>query len=229
MVGKRCSWMSARTLSPPIPLNSMRHVTHLTPYHSFHLTLFSSVANKTRAAPLTFQSGSTLLPPSPPPPRAFLFSPPFASSSSASLFFLPKNVCPLRLSVSLLFHFFNFLIWVGIELIFLTSTIRRESQTGAAGGGLVTLFHNSIHYRVPDGDILPDDDTAEVLAVLTDLGGTTLTFFNLYIPPASSCPRNYAPDFNAHLVDRGDQMVFGDFSPTSLLVLQKKCGSARFH
>ena len=53
---------------------------------------------------------------------------------------------------------------------------------------------------------------AEVLVVETDLGGTTLTFVNVYIPPASSCPRNYAPDFEALLEDRGDRMVLGDFS-----------------
>ena len=42
--------------------------------------------------------------------------------------------------------------------------------------------------------------------------GTTLTFVNVYIPPASSYPRNYAPDFDALLEDRGDQMVLGDFN-----------------
>ena len=57
-------------------------------------------------------------------------------------------------------------------------------------------------------DILPDDDLAEVLAVETDLGGTTLTFVNAYIP----YPRNYAPDFNALLEDHGDKMVLGDFN-----------------
>ena len=76
----------------------------------------------------------------------------------------------------------------------------------------VTLVHHSVPYRVPYSDILPDDDTAEVLAVETILRGTTLTFVNVYILPASSCPRNCAIDFDALLEDRGDQMVLGDFN-----------------
>ena len=65
----------------------------------------------------------------------------------------------------------------------------------------------------PDGDILPNDDTAEVLAVEADLGeGATLTFINVYVPSASSWPRNYVPDFEAVLEDREDQMVLGNFN-----------------
>ena len=33
----------------------------------------------------------------------------------------------------------------------------------------------------------------------------------VYIPPASSWPKDYAPDFASLLMDRGDQMVLGDF------------------
>ena len=53
---------------------------------------------------------------------------------------------------------------------------------------------------------------AEVLAVKIDLGGTRLTFVNVYIPPASSCSRNYAPDFDTLQEDHEDQMVLGDFN-----------------
>ena len=67
------------------------------------------------------------------------------------------------------------------------STFRRDCPTGGDGGGLVTRVHHSFSYRVPNNDILPEDDTAEVLAVEIDLGGTTLTFVNVYIPPVSSC------------------------------------------
>ena len=72
------------------------------------------------------------------------------------------------------------------------ATIRRDRPTG--GCGLVTLVHHSVPYREPN------DDTEEVLAVQTDLGGTTLTFVNVCIPPVSSSPRNYAPDFDDLLV-----------------------------
>ena len=92
------------------------------------------------------------------------------------------------------------------------ATVRRDRPTGGGGGGLVTLIHHSVPYRVPDSGILPDDDMAKVQTVETFLGGTTLTFVNVHIPPASSWPRNYAPDFDALLENRGDQMVLGDFN-----------------
>ena len=86
------------------------------------------------------------------------------------------------------------------------------ARQGGSSGRLVTLVHHSVPYRVHDSGILLDDDTAEVLAVETDLGRTTLSFVSVYISPASSCPRNCAPDFDALLKDCGDQMVLGDFN-----------------
>ena len=70
------------------------------------------------------------------------------------------------------------------------ATVRCDRPTGGGGGGLVTLVYHSIPYRVPDSDILPGNDTEEVLAVETELGGTTLAHWpsSMYIsPPASSC------------------------------------------
>ena len=72
------------------------------------------------------------------------------------------------------------------------ATVRRGRPTGV-GGGLVALVHHSIPYRVPDSGILPDGDMAEVLAVETDLGGTNLTFVNVYIPPCVLLPSELRP------------------------------------
>ena len=61
-------WLDPTTvdqMASPQPERDLRdhtHVIHLTFTHSFHLTLFSPVAPKTGAAPLTFQHGPTLLP-----------------------------------------------------------------------------------------------------------------------------------------------------------------------
>ena len=59
------------------------------------------------------------------------------------------------------------------------AAIRRDRPIGGGGVGLVTLVCHYIPYRVPDGDILPDDDTAEVLPVEVDLAGSKLTFVNV--------------------------------------------------
>ena len=68
------------------------------------------------------------------------------------------------------------------------ATIRPDHPTGSADE-LVTLFLLSVPYRMPDGDILPNDDMAEVLAAEADPGagggGHTLAFVNVHVvlPP----------------------------------------------
>ena len=42
--------------------------------------------------------------------------------------------------------------------------------------------------------------------------GNNIDLVNVHIPPASSCPWNYAPDFDALLEDRGNQMVLGNLN-----------------
>ena len=76
-----------------------------------------------------------------------------------------------------------------------SATIRRDRPTRSSIG-LVILVPN----MVPDGDILPNDDPAEDLAVEADVCGTVLTFFNVHVPPVSACPWNYSPDFEVQIV-----------------------------
>ena len=78
------------------------------------------------------------------------------------------------------------------------------ARPGVVVGGLVTLVHHSVPYRVHDSGILPEDDTAEVL--------NHVDLRQCLHPLVSSCPRNYATVFDALLEDRGDQMVLGDFN-----------------
>ena len=90
------------------------------------------------------------------------------------------------------------------------TTIRRDRSTRSSGGGLVALVHHSVSYKVPVFDIFPDDNTAEVLSVEANLEGSTLTFFNVYIPR-----RPPAPDFDALPVpdfDSGNQMALGNIN-----------------
>ena len=66
-----------------------------------------------------------------------------------------------------------------------------SSRDSFSQRSFVTLVYPSVPYRRPDGDTLPSNDTAEVLAVEADLGETTLTID--YIPPPSSFPRITPP------------------------------------
>ena len=90
------------------------------------------------------------------------------------------------------------------------ATIKHDRPLGG-GGGLVTLVHHSVTFRVPDGGILPNDATAGVLAVEAKLGGTTLNLNNVYAPRVV-LPRNFSPYSDALLEDHGDHMVLGDFN-----------------
>ena len=85
------------------------HSSHL-PFHSSHLTF----SPRWRPRPLQRHPPSDPVPRSK-PPLSFPSNLSSASSSSVTLFFYPKKDCPLRLSVSLLLHFFSLLIRAGIE------------------------------------------------------------------------------------------------------------------
>ena len=89
------------------------------------------------------------------------------------------------------------------------ATISRDRPTGGGGGGLAALVHHSVPYGVTECDIFPNDDMAEALAVETGLGAVHTDLGQCLYPPSSSCPRNYAPNFDILLEDHGDQMVLG--------------------
>ena len=77
------------------------------------------------------------------------------------------------------------------------STVQLQHPT-EGGGGLVILIHHSVSFRVPDGDILPYDDTPEVVVVKADFGqfgGMTPTFVNVQLRPTLSRPPEKRPQF----------------------------------
>ena len=89
----------------------------------------------------------------------------------------------------------------------------RRDRPGRGGGGLITLVHHSITYTEFDtSNFFPGDTVAECLAVELEMGGAKLLVANVYIPPVSSCPSDYSPNFT-HLFNWSDDiLVMGDFN-----------------
>ena len=76
------------------------------------------------------------------------------------------------------------------------ATIRRDCPTGSSGvGGLVTLVSHSVHYRVPDGNILMTTRRKFYQSKPTSgEGGDNITFHQRVYPPCflllpELCPR----------------------------------------
>ena len=73
------------------------------------------------------------------------------------------------------------------------------------GGGIVIYIHESLPYTpLP---IPLDDNTTESQSI--KIGD--LTIVNAYIPPTTSCPLNYTPNYES-LFPEGDALVLGDFN-----------------
>ena len=92
------------------------------------------------------------------------------------------------------------------------ASVRRDRPNGG-GGGLLLLVHVSVSYTPLDVPDSVNDGVTEALAVTASLGGKSFRIINIYIPPASSCPAGYAPDFADLLSFAGDDaLVLGDFN-----------------
>ena len=92
------------------------------------------------------------------------------------------------------------------------AVVRRDRPTGG-GGGLLLLVHNSVAYTPLDVPVSVNDGVTEALAITASIGGKTFRVINTYIPPASSCPAGYVPDFASLLAFAGDDsLVLGDFN-----------------
>ena len=73
-------------------------------------------------------------------------------------------------------------------------------------------MHHSVPFKQLYAGILRNDETAKTQGVEVVVGGDSLRIINIYVPPATSCPLGYAPDFDSLLEDRGDQLVMGYFN-----------------
>ena len=171
-------------------------------------------------------------PPQAPPPPVSLPPAPAHSLPAASAVlgrpvnghFLQVNINGILNSHQQLLHFLrdkNILI-ACVQETKLTATsalpafpnyavIRRDRLRGR-GGGLIILVHHSITYQELPDTILPGDSVAERQTIAVEVNGATLTICNIYIPPATSCPPGYSPDFHSLFNHTEDILIMGDFN-----------------
>ena len=97
--------------------------------------------------------------------------------------------------------------------IFQNYSIIRKDRPGGRGGGLITLVHHSVKYQEATTFLpFPGDNTIEYQAVTVDVGGAKLLVCNVYVPPVTSCPQRYVPNFATLFGHTGDILIMGDFN-----------------
>jgi hypothetical protein len=79
------------------------------------------------------------------------------------------------------------------------------------GGGLAFLVHHSLPFT-PLTSPIGQDKVIESQAIKVFLNSAYVGIFNIYIPPASGCPRGFTPDIAPVLNLPNDVLVVGDFN-----------------
>ena len=94
------------------------------------------------------------------------------------------------------------------------TTLRVDRPNGVGGGGLLALVSKDIpftHTTAETRAAMPVDAVRELLTLRLRVSGEDLSLANIYIPPASSCPRGYVADLS-HLARVSRGLVVGDFN-----------------
>jgi hypothetical protein len=72
--------------------------------------------------------------------------------------------------------------------------LRRDRPVGN-GDGIAILIHHSVSfYPIDTLALTQGDDVIELLGISAKMNGSPINIFNMYIPPASSCPPLYKPN-----------------------------------
>jgi hypothetical protein len=79
------------------------------------------------------------------------------------------------------------------------------------------LIHHSVNFSPIDvSAITQGDGVMELLGVSASINGSPINIFNLYVPPASSCPPAYKLDLNPLLsFSDNDTIIMGDMNACS--------------
>jgi exonuclease III len=87
----------------------------------------------------------------------------------------------------------------------------RRDRPGGGGRGLAYLVHHSFPF-LPLVSPLSNDPVVECQGIPAPLNGINLEIYNLYIPPASGCPRGHKPDLSSILNLPNDVLIVGDLN-----------------
>ena len=93
-------------------------------------------------------------------------------------------------------------------------TILRKDRPVGNGGGIAILVHHSVCYTPIDtSTITQGDNTMEILGISASVNKSPMNIFNVYLPPASSCPPLYKPDLEPLLrFSDCDTIIMGDLN-----------------
>ena len=94
--------------------------------------------------------------------------------------------------------------------------LRRDRPGGGGGGGVAILVHHSISYEPIDTSGINDSNIIEAQGIIASINDSAYSFFNVYVPPSSACPRGFQPDIQSIFsLAMEDCFVLGDWNAHS--------------
>jgi len=90
-------------------------------------------------------------------------------------------------------------------------TLLRKDRPNQTGSSIAFLIHHSITYTHLNLSHL-SDGVIELDGITMELNGSPTHIINIYLPPHSSCPPNYFPNFSQLLSFQDDSIILGDFN-----------------
>ena len=83
---------------------------------------------------------------------------------------------------------------------------------------LVTFIHHSIPFiHMPSDSLFPSDSITKHLSVTYTINNVPVNIHDIYIPPISSCPPDFTPNFHPLFNFRDNNMIMGDSNTHSPL------------
>ena len=97
--------------------------------------------------------------------------------------------------------------------LFQNYNVIRKDRPRGGGGGLAILVHHTVRFTDIDTSFMQNDLTLEIMGIQASINNTEINIFNVYIPPASSCPPGYTSDLSPILsYSDSDTFILGDLN-----------------